>query len=100
MKALGPDFEPKLSAFPADLQSEVRAWIEGGTLPGKFLQGVLSNDLAAAVYRGRLEHRLFLVDLVRFLDWECPNDCWGSPQIMAAWAAKGGLSCARAMVAA
>ena len=77
---------------PEHIRGGLKRYIDNGIPPGSFLTAVLSNDLMEAFgcadYINR--HRLF--DIVSFLYGSAPAGCWGSPERVASWIERGGLS--------
>ena len=69
---------------PERLRNSIRMWVEDGRPPGRFLQCVLTNDLASAC-TGDSENTAALGNIVHFLRWHCPRDCWGSPENFRSW---------------
>lgn len=58
---------------------------------GNFLRAVLENRLMESWQRADDASRANLEWILGYLIWEMPGDCWGSPEIVAAWL-KGGAS--------
>jgi hypothetical protein len=65
--------------------NSLRRYIERKIETGGFLRAVLENDLNAAVFRADNSNRKLIVQLVQYLEWYCPRDCHGSPEIVKAW---------------
>lgn len=74
--------------IPARMAPALDAWITRGELPGEFLQAVLRNDLREAVGRADEENLANLPAYIGYLYNESPGPCWGSPEKVAAWAAR------------
>lgn len=74
-----------LSEIPDQaLAAEIRALIEEGRMPGRFLVALLTNDLRAAV---DADHGGRLAEWVQFIETTLPIACWGSAAILRAWCA-------------
>lgn len=78
--------------IPERMTPALERWIERGQLPGEFLQAVLRNDLREAVGRADPENLAALPAYVGYLYNEAPAGCYGSPEKMAAWAARFGAT--------
>jgi hypothetical protein len=74
---------------PHHLHHPLERWLCDGIEPDRsaflreLLKGSVKGSLAAA---GILERRKFF-DLVDFLNWHCPPQCWGSPADYETWKA-------------
>ncbi len=73
--------------IPEHMREGIEAYVERGRPPGGFLRAVLTNDLHSAVQRADHINVNLLPDYVRFLYWEVPGNCWGSPENVKAWLA-------------
>ncbi len=58
---------------------------------GSFLQAILENNLMEAVGRADDDNLRDIVEIVRFVYWDMPHTCHGSPKIVAAWVEIGRL---------
>jgi hypothetical protein len=67
------------------MRDGMRRYVEQGIPTGRFLYGVLSNDLRTAVKHADDLNVLLLREWVDFLDSELPPDCYGSPAAVKAW---------------
>lgn len=76
---------------PSHMVDGVRAYVEHGTAPGKFLRAVLQNQLVEAVYFGDRVNRAALENWAIFAHNYLPIECWGSRSAVEAWIARGGL---------
>jgi hypothetical protein len=70
----------------------LQRWVETGTHPGGFLDAALRNDLRWAVINADKLSRRELFAWVWWLHDELPAECWGSDEIVAAWAAHRGAA--------
>lgn len=75
--------------IPERMMPALRRWVECFELPGDFLTKVLENDLKLAVGYADDENKRNLPAYVRWLYNEAPADCWGSPEKVSDWQAKG-----------
>lgn len=78
----------KWDRVPQHMREHIRAYVEERRPIGHFLTALLSNDLKNAALRADNENRAALVDWVGFLYEYAPSNCWGSPEIVAAWLAE------------
>jgi hypothetical protein len=85
----GPD---GLSLLPEHMRGPVDRYINHGIPPGGFLEAVICNDLAGAVARADHINRHRLVDIVRYMMWFAPANCWGGVPQYAEWCLQGGLN--------
>ena len=74
---------------PANLHAGLLNYIGHGISPGGFLTAVLRNNLFAAYDRSDNPQQIEKV--VRFLQNDAPNACYGSDRIMQDWIARSGL---------
>jgi len=87
-------FKPKSPGWeliPAHMRGAMDRYICSGIPPGGFLEAVLFNDLTGAVAKADQINRHRLVDIVQFLMWHAPADCWGSREAVQEWIRNGGL---------
>jgi hypothetical protein len=71
--------------IPEHMQEHLDAYVEEHRQVGGFLISVLTNDLVGAVKRADAENLLALPDYVKWLYWNAPSRCWGSPEKVKAW---------------
>tara|TARA_Y100000310_G_scaffold42170_1_gene39435 strand:- start:3001 stop:3273 length:273 start_codon:yes stop_codon:yes gene_type:complete len=81
----------KFDLLPERLRGGVRDYIEEGNPPGGFLTAVIQNDLMGSLRRADGSSRKHLFDIGFFFYNEAPGNCWGTPEIMAAWIEQGGM---------
>jgi hypothetical protein len=86
MNAANYDFRG--CVIPERMGPALDRWVQRGQLPGEFLQAVLRNDLQDAVSRADPENTRALPAYIGYLYNEAPAGCWGSPEKVAAWAAR------------
>lgn len=58
---------------------------------GSFLNAVLENNLMESLGRADEENQRDILEIVRYLHWEMPSACHGSPEKVAAWLEVGRL---------
>lgn len=58
--------------------------------PGGFVRAVLENNLSEAFGRADDASLAGLFDIMRYVRWEIPNNCHGSPAKVQAWLDGGG----------
>jgi hypothetical protein len=66
-------------------------YVEKGVLPGGFLKALFSNDLMEACARADAENIRLLPSYARLLWGQCPSGCFGNPELVRLWIARGGL---------
>jgi len=84
-----------VTAIPDRFKQSLDRYIQQGVIPGGFLHAVLANDLTMAVMRADEDSLPMLPDIVRYLYWEAPGNCWGSPSKVEQWR---GLTPRRAII--
>ena len=52
---------------------------------GSFVRAVLENNLMEAIGQADEENRRDIVEICRFLYWDMPSICHGSPERVEAW---------------
>lgn len=63
----------------------IRRYVDDRIKPGSFITAVLSNNLRDSFGKGDQENRDTLFEIVRYLYWEVPGDCWGSHERVSEW---------------
>ena len=81
--------------IPPHMHDAVRAYVEAGVPPGKFLRAVLQNQLVEAIYFGDRDNRAAIEGWAMFAHNYLPVDCWGSRTAVEAWIARGGFNRSR-----
>jgi hypothetical protein len=71
--------------LPESLRAGMRRYIEDGIGPGGFLTTCLENDLMGALRFANNTNLQHLEEIVEWIYWESPHDCWGSKEKVAAW---------------
>lgn len=74
--------------IPQLVQDGLARYIVDRTPTGGFLRAVLENDLCEACVRADLESRAALAEIVLWLYYNAPSECWGSPERVDAWLAR------------
>lgn len=85
------DYREKIGMLPAYMQGGMLRYIENGFEPGSFLTALLSNDLRETFARADDLNATAVRTYVQYLYSYAPQGCWGSPDCVNAWLAKGGL---------
>ena len=80
------------NAIPEHLRGGMQRFVERGTPPGHFLTAILSNDLMVAVRRGDDASQAAMPVIARWLYSNAPCWCFGSPDRVDGWIARGGLA--------
>lgn len=80
-----------IDQVPDHLREGIIGHVLQGRPTGDFLTACLSNDLLDASCRADPVSLHNLPSVMRFLYNNCPGQCWGSPEKVAAWRAQGGL---------
>jgi hypothetical protein len=81
------------SRVPVDyMADEIRRYVERGVPPGSFLTALLSNDLKEAFRMADDSNAKAMRAWVVWMVSEMPWKSQGSPERVAAWIARGGLS--------
>ena len=76
--------------IPGYMLEALDRYVARGILPGGFLTALLENRFCEAVARADSQSLNNLPAYGRYLQWELPANCWGSPDIVAAWVQAGG----------
>lgn len=79
-----------MKKIPIHLQPGLQRYIRFGTQTGGFLRACLENNEKLARVRAVGAARLAIPDIFEFLENRVPAECWGSPEKVEAWIAKGG----------
>jgi hypothetical protein len=76
---------------PEHLRDGIARYILYGIQPGRFLEGLLSNDLRGAATDSTPASFAAIPGILNFLYWNVPMDCYGTPERFNAWMKRGGL---------
>jgi hypothetical protein len=82
-----------------DTKREIDLYIYQGIQPGGFLEAVLSNDLAAALYAADEENATCLREILFYLNRHCPAAGRGTNSQVRAWVRGNGLAGRRKVLA-
>ena len=74
-----------MTTVPERFKQAIDRYVQSGIIPGGFLHAVLVNDLTGAVIRADDESIQILPDIVKYLYWEVPSACWGTPRKVSEW---------------
>jgi hypothetical protein len=89
-----PDETPELAAgVPAKLLESLRAYVIERRVCGGFLMAVLRNDFHTAIGQADPESLASIREIAWYVANALPSDCWGSPEKVKAWLAKGCPGC-------
>ncbi len=75
-----------------DMVETLVIYVTDGCKPGSFTTAVLENDLKEACARADNTNRHRIFEIVGFIYNHLPSLCWGSPERVTTWLAKGGLN--------
>ena len=70
---------------PESVKDGLNEYVKDRNISSSFLLACLENDLMGAVSRADFTNRGHLVDIMRYIYWELPSNCWGSKEKVAAW---------------
>lgn len=79
-----------LLIVPEHIRGGIARYINHGDPVGGFLTAFLSNDLKEAYRRADDDNTRAMYAIVFWFYNYAPSDCWGSPQRVESWRAKGG----------
>lgn len=75
---------------PEHLIDGLDAHVQNGRKTGSFLFAVLANNLRDAVLQADAKSLEGLPAIMGWLHNEAPSQCWGSPEKVNGWRARGG----------
>lgn len=78
------------AGVPPHLVDGFVRYVVDGIRPGSFLQAIITNNLRQAVATADPESLASLPQIVTFMLWDVPDDCWGSQSLMADWISRHG----------
>ena len=67
------------------VRAEIDNFADRHIMPGDFVRAVLENDLRQTIQRATDHSHECLRDILRYLVWEIPAQCWGSREKVATW---------------
>ena len=79
-----------------DIKRAIDLYASEGHPVGDFLYAVLSNNLKNALGRADSDNERDIKEIVMYVYWEIPGDCWGSEKKVDDWLEK---KCAERMAA-
>ncbi len=79
------DMHGPYPSAPVHILDGIWRYTTDRTPPGSFVRAVLENDLSEAMGRADDMSLLGLFDIVRYVRWEIPSICHGSPERVQAW---------------
>jgi len=68
-----------------NIKYALKRYVEDRIPTGGFLRAVLENDLLNAITRADDENVKRIREIVQYIYWELPSNCWGTPQRVFAW---------------
>ena len=71
--------------IPPDVRLALDSYAKDRRPPGGFLTAVLENNLARSLARADDESYKMLAEIVRYMVWEIPGECWGSREKVTKW---------------
>ena len=71
--------------IPERTKEALDRYVTGHVVTGSFLRSVLANDLVQALHRADDDNLAALPEIVQYVYWELPGDCWGTPEKVSAW---------------
>lgn len=74
-----------------DTKESIDRYVQHGYHPGSFLEAVLSNDLAGALYLADGDNAFHLREIVKYINEKVPIGAKGSLGAVKAWNKMGGL---------
>ena len=77
--------------LPEHIRAGFRRYVEEGVGLGRFGEAVFCNCLVEAFGAADEINRVRMFDIVKWVYNEAPGECWGSPEAVEAWRARGGL---------
>lgn len=87
-KNLFERYDEELQFMPHYTEIALRHYVNDGLEPGGFLKSVLENDLVSAIFRADVNNYSNIKAICRFVQWELPQEAWGSPEKVAQWLQK------------
>lgn len=78
-------------AVPEHMRQGLIDFVHHGIPGGGFLEAVLCNDLRLAAGRADSINMYRIKELVLFLNYNIPSQCWGSREAYLNWIELGGL---------
>ncbi len=78
-------FVGEYEKIPQHMRDAIGRYILGGTMPGDFLTGIITNDLKRAVFNADETNLPLIKTYVMWFHWEAPGNCWGSPEVVKHW---------------
>lgn len=79
------EFNGQYAAIPPHMQEAIRRYVINGIKPGRFLTGVITNNLSEAVNNADETNLPLLRLYVLWFYNEAPGSCWGSVNALNEW---------------
>ena len=80
-----------VDVIPESCFEGIVRYVTRGEPVGSFLTALLCNNFIETLYMADDYNKLVLFEYAKLLHWALPGSCWGSPENVKAWIAKGGL---------
>ncbi len=84
-EAVYPDYPIHWENCPESVLGGLQRYVLKGIRTGGFLEAVLTNDLIATFSRADETNRECLGETIKFIYYELPSQCWGSPEKYTHW---------------
>lgn len=81
----------ELGGIPSYMHGGIERYVHDGVKPGDFLTAVFENNLMKAAMRADDNNLHLLLEYARLL-YNLPGNCFGSPEAVKKWIARGGLN--------
>ena len=85
-------YKEHLHLIPEHMRDGLALWIDRGVMTGHFMTAVMSNDLMGAFERADDMNIAAMRNWCVFLYSHAPRGCFGSPERVAEWRRRKGLS--------
>lgn len=73
------------SKIPESTLQSIKDYVDHGTPVGFFLAAVITNNLRDAIFGADDKNGPVLRQIVQYMHWEVPGECWGSPERYRDW---------------
>ena len=71
--------------LPPHMRGPFKRYIENRISMGSFGTALVENNLSLAFATADHINTAAMQDIVAWMNWEMPSDCWGSPAKVIAW---------------
>jgi len=80
------------AGLPGHMWDGVELYLTRGIVTGDFLTAIFENSLARAAHHADHVNCHLLFEWASFMFTAMPSVCWGSPDKVTKWAARGGMN--------